>query len=66
MQVHQCRDAAWMTERFLPVEKKEVVGAVKSKQKDNYNQPDKQPARRTGAEDIEQHSIFKALLIPML
>ena len=53
----------WMTERFLPVEKKEVVGAVKSKQKDNYIfQPDKQTLLEELAPKILNTQFFKALL----
>jgi F-type H+-transporting ATPase subunit gamma len=53
----------WMTERFLPVEKKEVVGAVKSKQKDNYIfQPDKQTLLVELAPKILNTQFFKALL----
>jgi len=53
----------WMTERFLPVEKKEVVGAVKSKQKDNYIfQPDKHTLLEELAPKILNTQFFKALL----
>jgi len=53
----------WMTERFLPVEKKEIVGAVKSKQKDNYIfQPDKHRLLEELAPKILNTQFFKALL----
>ena len=53
----------WMTERFLPVEKKEVVGATKSKQKNNYIfQPDKHPLLEELAPKILNTQFFKALL----
>ena len=53
----------WMTERFLPVEKKEVVGATKSKQKNNYIfQPDKHTLLEELAPKILNTQFFKALL----
>lgn len=53
----------WMTERFLPVEKKEVVGAVKSKQKNEYIfQPDKHKLLEELAPKILNTQFFKALL----
>ena len=53
----------WMTERFLPVEKKEVVGATKSKQKNNYIfQPDKNTLLEELAPKILNTQFFKALL----
>ena len=53
----------WMTERFLPVQKQEVKGEVKSKQKDNYIfQPDKQTLLEELAPKILNTQFFKALL----
>jgi F-type H+-transporting ATPase subunit gamma len=53
----------FMTERFLPVQKQEIVGEVKSKQKDNYIfQPDKQTLLEELAPKILNTQFFKALL----
>jgi F-type H+-transporting ATPase subunit gamma len=53
----------WMTERFLPVEKKEVAGAVKSKQRNEYIfQPDKHKLLEELAPKILNTQFFKALL----
>jgi F-type H+-transporting ATPase subunit gamma len=53
----------WMTERFLPVEKKEVAGVAKSKHKNNYIfQPDKHVLLEELAPKILNTQFFKALL----
>jgi F-type H+-transporting ATPase subunit gamma len=53
----------FMVERFLPVQKQEVVGVAKSKHKDNYIfQPDKQTLLEELAPKILNTQFFKALL----
>ena len=53
----------WMTERFLPVEKQEVIGEMTSKQKNDYIfQPDKHLLLEELAPKILNTQFFKALL----
>jgi F-type H+-transporting ATPase subunit gamma len=53
----------YMTERFLPVQKQEIAGTVKTKQKNNYIfQPDKHTLLEELAPKILNTQFFKALL----